>query len=53
MARMISQPAVPECDGPILLLLDILTCCVATLSLRALRGSGRVITSLPLGPVDL
>lgn len=35
---MISQLTVPTCDGPILLLLDVLTCRVGTLSLKAQRG---------------
>lgn len=43
MARLINQPAVPECDGPILLLLDVLTCCVGTLSLKGLRGQAGLL----------
>lgn len=38
MPRMTSQLAVPKCDGPILLPLDVLTCCVGTLSIKAQRG---------------
>lgn len=40
VARMIGQHAVPKCDGPILLPLDVLTCRVGTLSLKAHRGHG-------------
>lgn len=50
VARMRRQLAVPKCDGPILLLLDILTCCVGTLPPKAL-GSGRAASShLLCGP---
>lgn len=37
---MTRQLAVPKCDGPILLLLDILTCCVGTLPRKALGQGG-------------
>lgn len=44
---MISQLTVPKCDGPILLLLDILTCCVGTLSLKAQRGQAGLLPHYP------
>lgn len=40
VARMMRQLTVPKCDGPILLLLDVLTCCVGTLSLKAWGQAG-------------
>lgn len=44
---MISQLTVPKRDGPILLLLDILTCCVGTLSLKAQRGQAGLLPRYP------
>lgn len=44
---MISQLTVPKCDGPILLLLDVLTCCVGTLSLKAQRGQAGLLPHYP------
>lgn len=42
VARMTRQLTVPKCDGPILLLLDVLTCSVGTLALKA-PGSGGLL----------
>lgn len=47
VARMISQLAVPKCDGPILLPLDVLTCCVGTLSMKAQRGQAGLVPHYP------
>lgn len=38
VTRMTSQLTFPKCDGPILLLLDILTCLVGTVSPKTQKG---------------
>lgn len=39
-ARMTRQLAVPNCDGPILLLRDVSSCCAGTPSLKMQRSAG-------------
>lgn len=40
VTRMTRQLTVPKCDGPILLLLDVSSCCAGTMSPKMPRSAG-------------